>query len=83
MYGVQLLKVTKPLRVDSLGFTNKFPEFLSAHLVHLGRMKGNTYTILPPSSKEKGSCSNMQKGRIDTHHEFALCVEVDGWLEKF
>ena len=44
---------------------------------------GNTCTILPPRSKEKGSCSNMQKGRIDTHHEFTLWVEVDGWLENF
>lgn len=33
-------------------------------------------TILPASCKEKGSCSNMQKGRIDIYHEFVLGVEV-------
>ena len=40
MYGVQLFKVTKPLRVGSLLFTTKFLEFPGAHLVDLGRMKG-------------------------------------------
>ena len=37
--GFNCLKVTEPVRVDSLPFTTKFPEVLDTHLIDLERMK--------------------------------------------
>ena len=37
--GFNCLKATEPVRVDSLPFTNKFPEILDTHLIDFERMK--------------------------------------------
>ena len=38
--GFNCLKVTEPLRGDSLFFTIQFPGFPGTHLIDLGRMEG-------------------------------------------
>ena len=40
MDGVQLCQATKPLRVDCLLFTIKFPRDPGTYLIDLRRMKG-------------------------------------------
>ena len=38
--GFNCLKVTEPLRGDSLFFTTQFPGLPGTHLIDLGRMEG-------------------------------------------
>ena len=48
------LKVTEPLRGDSLLFTTQSPGFPSTHLIDLRRMK-DEFTLEPPSNLGRGT----------------------------